>query len=83
MWIDSNIQIVDKKFEDLITNLIDNGSIMAQIDHPMLNCIYDNAKQCIIRRKDDMKSIMKIVKLLKTENNPYDNVITETNIIRK
>lgn len=81
LWIDSNIVINHSTFYDLIKDLILTGSLMACINHPLHNCIYEDARQCIHDGRDYAWIIMRQIKHLKEEEYPQNNGLFENNVI--
>lgn len=82
VWIDSNIQIIDSYLYDRTEILIRNGTLMSMVKHPDKNCIYVDAKICVLEAaKDSFSSMNKQMKFLRHENYPQNNGLFENNLI--
>lgn len=51
LYIDGNIQILDKRFYDYVESAIDRQIPLAQVLHPTRDCIYLELEQCLNVRK--------------------------------
>jgi hypothetical protein len=81
LYIDSNIQIVDSSFYDTIIDLVSKHVAFATIPHPLRDCIYDEAKECIRQKRDNVETIIKHIKYLLSERYPTHNGLIEANIL--
>ncbi len=81
LWIDSNIQIKNNLFENRINELIDDETIISINPHPFRDCIYQEARICILGGLDIWKTIKKQVNFLKSNNFPKNYGLYENNII--
>ena len=81
VWIDADI-VFRKKVSDFVKTYLQNNSI-AFFKHFSRNCAYDEAKECLKRRKETKENLLKIVDFLKDENYPQKNGLYETTVFIK
>lgn len=79
IWTDSNITLT-KDVNVLIDKYLKNEN-MACFKHSIRDCIYQEAQECIILKKDDEDIILKQMELYKTENYPEHNGLIESGIL--
>ena len=56
IWIDSNIMILEDIYP-LVRSFLASGKAVAAVPHPDRESIYEELEACILRRKDDPKSM--------------------------
>lgn len=81
IWIDANIVIIDETLQKRVYELIEEGSIWAQIHHTFLNCIYEDIIRCVKMAKDNMDSLRLQYSFLKNEGYPSNNGLYENGLI--
>ncbi len=81
IWIDSNVQIVDNYLKDRVELMISEQSLMATIQHPNKNCIYEDAREVLKLAREHFFPIYNEVKFLLSESYPPNNGLFETNIL--
>jgi hypothetical protein len=76
IWIDSNLQMINPKF--------DFGYDIVTWKHPIRNCVYEEANECIRLKKDNSETIFKQIQKYRIENYPESNgMINSSFLIRK
>lgn len=78
IWVDANLQIVCDPC-DLIADLDESTQISTWL-HPLRNCVYEEAKECLARGKDDAQSIEALVEHLRSERFPEQAGLFETSV---
>lgn len=81
LWMDSNLCILTDELLHIINSLIERNVMMASVLHPKLDCIYDDAIQCILGGRDGYFAIRRQVKFLHAQNYPSHNGLYENNLI--
>lgn len=79
VYVDSNITI--KCDLNWLFNNYCNGNEFSVITHPLRNCIYEEAKECIKRKKDTKESIEKHIEMLYKNGFPQNYGLNETNML--
>lgn len=80
LWIDGNIQIVDKELFSIIDGKIDDNIKISSMSHPHVNCCYDDAMICIAAKKDKTWRILEQMVYLKMHGFPKNYGMYETNV---
>lgn len=78
IWIDANLQLQCDPIE-LVASLPD-GTQVATWHHPIRNCVYREASECLNRGKDDKLDIELLVKHLRAEKYPEQTGLYETSV---
>ena len=81
IWMDANLQIITDSFYKTIDSKIEGNCLIAQVPHPLHDCIYDDIKSAYIGRRVKLKSALKQYNHLKEEKFPVHNGLYENNII--
>ncbi len=81
IWIDSNVKILDNYIYQRSQDLFDEKVIMASVKHPERDCIYDEAKECLILGKDKKDNINSLVNFLNKEKYPRQQGLFESNLL--
>ncbi len=81
VWIDTNIRIVSPGFYERIEEFIVANEIVAQVQHPTQNCLYDEVLSCIRCSKDKVKSLKRQYEFLRINQYPAKNGLYENNLI--
>ncbi len=79
VWIDGNIGIVANIYSLVSTYFMKYSFVTFK--NPSRNCIYDEAKECIVRCKDKRKIIVEQMRNYKRNNYPENNGLIESNFI--
>lgn len=81
IWVDGNVEIIGD-IDQLIEQYFINGDkTLYTFKHPVRDCVYEEAKECIKNGKDNEKIIRKQLALLKSEYYPKHNGLIESNVI--
>ncbi len=79
IWIDASITINTNLDEFVKKYCLKNFTLMK---HPLRDCIYKEAEECIIRKKDDKQTIREQVHHYRTrENYPENNGLVATGVM--
>jgi MoaA/NifB/PqqE/SkfB family radical SAM enzyme/mannose-6-phosphate isomerase-like protein (cupin superfamily) len=81
IWIDANINILDKDVFADIDRAMDDSCLISVAPHPERNCIYDELIACVALGKDDEGVMRKQVDLIKSTDFPEKKGLFETNVI--
>jgi len=81
LWLDANIDILDKTFFDDIEKLIQNSIKISIAPHPYRNCIYDELNACIDLGKDDKNIMEEQIALIKKDGFPENQGLFDASII--
>jgi len=81
IWLDANIQILDKEFYTYICACINDKCKIAHVNHPLENCIYDDMVSCIYQGKTKFMETYKQLKFLRKEGFPKNYGLYENNFI--
>lgn len=46
VWMDANIRILGGEFYRIVNECIDSGALMAQVQHPQRDCVYEEITEC-------------------------------------
>ncbi len=46
VWIDANIRVLGNEFYRIVNERIESGSLMAQVPHPLRDCVYEEISRC-------------------------------------
>ena len=79
IWIDANLQM-DCIPEELVAGLSSSCEI-ATWRHPLRDCVYEEAEECIRRGKDDNGLIEAQIEAMKARNFPVKSGLYETSVI--
>ncbi|MEL7666007.1 MAG: ATP-grasp fold amidoligase family protein [Candidatus Shapirobacteria bacterium] len=81
VWIDTNVDVTSNILEKRVNELIKKKIKIAIPPHFERNCIYQEAKACIVFQKDNPDIILKQINFLKKEKYPKNNGLFENNLI--
>lgn len=81
IWFDANLEITDKKIYEIIKTHISAQKKWCGIKHPTLDCIYQDAKECLKLAKVTYREIVSQVKFLRDEKFPEHFGLFENNVI--
>ncbi len=81
IYIDANITIRDKEFYRRIENSISKGSLIAQVNHPFWDCVYEDIYHAYRLSKVSFVSAYRQYRHLKKEGMPRHYGLFENNII--
>lgn len=81
MWLDSNLSIISSQFYDIAISHINSKHIWCGVKHPLIDCIYDDAKRCIMDGRDLFDNIIVNVRMLRDSNYPRHYGLFENNLI--
>lgn len=79
IYIDSNIKVLENPWK--LINIYLEDSLMACPKHPLRNCIYDEASECIRTKKNLTELILKQVNYYESSGFPMNYGLCEMNII--
>lgn len=80
IWIDSNISFTINIVE-LIDQFIYSEALIQGFRHPVRNCPYLEARECIEQGKDLKKNIKSMVDYMRNSGFPEGKGLTETNVL--
>lgn len=80
LWIDGNIQISGNEVYDIIEKKIRNGVLVSSMQHPHVDCSYDDAYICMAMHKDKAWRILTQMAYLKIHGFPKGYGMYETNV---
>jgi O-antigen biosynthesis protein len=80
IWIDANIGILGD-IREFIAPLTADNAFIGIFEHPLRDCIYAEARECIKRRKDEESIITRHVDRYRSENFPEHAGLWETNVV--
>ena len=81
IWLDSNLIIRDTFLYEQLIKKIGEGYKWYGIKHPILDCIYDDARKCLLTAKARYKDVKPQIYFLKTEGYPHHFGLFENNFI--
>ena len=81
VWMDSNIRIMTSAVYERIVELYESGSVIASMNHPLRDCIYDEAFEVMYIRYEREKVVVDWCHKLRKENYPKHNGLYETNVM--
>ena len=81
IYIDANIIIKTDFLRMKVLELIQLGSIWAQIRHTFVSNIYDDIIKSFMMNKENLSTLRKQYKFLKAENYPQDFVLYENGVL--
>ena len=81
VWMDSNIRIMTSAVYERIIELYESGSVIASMNHPLRDCIYDEAFEVMYIRYEREKVVVDWCHKLRKENYPKHNGLYETNVM--
>lgn len=81
VWMDSNIRIMTSAVYERIVELYESGSLIASINHPERDCIYDEAFEVMYLRFEKEKIVVDWCQKLRKERYPKHNGLYETNVM--
>ena len=79
LWIDSNVQLRTPVIELIRSYLYKND--IAVFKHKDRNCVYEEAKDCLLQKLDYDDIITEQMANYATEDYPKDNGLTETTVV--
>ncbi len=78
IWVDANLQL-NAMPEDIIRNHVGQHDI-ATWHHPLRDCVYDEAEECMKRSKDNDELISEQIKRYKAAAHPAHDRLFETSV---
>ncbi len=81
IWIDGNINITGSLLFDKAKKCINENRILSVHQHPLRNCVYDEAIACMALKKDKKEIINTEIAVLKQLGFPENMGLNETNIM--
>ena len=81
IWVDGNVEIIGDINQLIEQYFINGDKTLYTFKHPVRDCVYEEAKECIKNGKDNEKIIRKQLALLKSEYYPKHNGLIESNVI--
>ncbi len=80
IWMDGNIQLIAHPSE-VIAEVAASGCHIGVFRHPDRSCIYEEAIQCIRRKKDEPDLIIEQMQRYRNSHYPQKNGLAECNVI--
>ena len=80
VWMDSNIRIAKSTVYDHIIELYEQGTLVASMQHPDRNCIYDEMVMVVAIPFEEEDIVLQWGKKLRKEHYPKNNGLFETNV---
>lgn len=80
IWVDGNVQIKGDLNEFLEKECTSRSDIFIP-QHPIRNCIYDEARECVRLKKDTKENIEPQIRHYQDEHLPLKNGMVQSNII--
>ncbi len=80
LWVDGNIGLTRKAVHEINKFSMSDYKVSG-FSHPLRNCIYNEAKSCILEKKDDPELIKKQIEMIRQLGYPKENGLTETNVL--
>ena len=81
VWIDSNIRIITSAVYERIIELYESGSLIASMNHPVRDCIYEEAFEVMYIRYEQEQVVVDWCHLLRREGYPKHNGLYETGVM--
>lgn len=81
VWIDSNIQILDTFLYERILLMINSGTLLGVVKHPDKNCIYQDARMCLLQGVSSYWGVWRQIRYLKKCGYPESHGLYENNLI--
>lgn len=81
VWMDSNIRIMTSAVYERVIELYESGALIASMNHPLRDCIYDEAFEVMYIRYEREKVVVDWCHKLRKENYPKHNGLYETNVM--
>ena len=81
VWMDSNIRIVTSSVYKRIIELYESDSLIASMNHPERDCIYDEAFKVMYIRYEQERIVVDWCHKLMKEKYPRHNGLYETNVM--
>jgi len=81
LWIDTNINVLDKTLDNFINLAISNNDEISTVKHPLRDCIYEEAAACEASGKDAPGPIKNVVNFISKEGFPKHYGLFETNLL--
>ncbi|MGG0740711.1 glycosyltransferase domain-containing protein [Niallia taxi] len=81
IWVDGNVEIIGDINQLIEQYFINGDKTLYTFKHPVRDCVYEEAKECIKNGQDNEKIIRKQLALLKSEYYPKHNGLIESNVI--
>lgn len=80
-WMDACLSINGPAIPERLNELISAGTLIAQVRHPDLDCIYDDALLCMQLGNESYHKLKRQVDFLKREGYPAHNGLYENNVM--
>ena len=81
VWMDSNIRIMTSAVYERIVDLYESGSLIASINHPERDCIYDEAFEVMYIRYEQEHVVVDWCHKLRQEGYPKHHGLYETGVM--
>lgn len=81
VWVDGNIKVLCDIEELVNKHIIGPNNELVTFRHPVRNCIYDEAEECIRLLKDNKDTIEEQIAKYKNEGYPKNFGLIESNVI--
>ena len=81
VWMDSNIRIVTSSVYEHIIELYESGSLIASMNHPERDCVYDEAFEVMYLRFEQERVAVNWCCKIRIEKYPKHNGLYETNVM--
>lgn len=81
VWLDANLAITDSSIYDILKSYISAGELWCAVKHPLRDCIYEEARACILIGKAAFNEIQPFTKFLKSKHFPRKFGLFENNFI--
>lgn len=81
VWMDANIQITGKEFYHYLQRAIDSKTLIAQVPHPVFNCVFDDMRTVAVMDRESFRKVYRQYRHLKKEGFPSGYGMFENNLI--
>ncbi len=81
VWIDGNVRITDGEFYRLVDGKVESGALMAQVQHPQRDCVYEEISKCYRDVRISLSDALKQRERLEREDFPRHYGLMENNLI--
>lgn len=81
VYIDSNIIIENDEPYKSFDKLMTSSSLWGGVQHPELDCLYEDARKCLVMDLVDFQTLKKQILHMKSEGYPAHNGLLENNMV--
>lgn len=81
VWIDGNVRITGEEFYRLVDEKVESGSLMAQVRHPLRDCVYEEISRCYRDIRIGFFEALRRKRSLEREGFPRHCGLMENNLI--